>query len=182
MSKTPKLTLVDGSWLVYRAFFGLPSNLATRTGLPTNAVFGFALMFRKLFTGRAPDLGAVLFDSPAPPLRDDLRRQLEFIDRVVATNRFPCIRKSGIEADDLIATLARRGLEAGMEVVIVAGDKDLAQLVGDHVRMQDTMRDVTYDAELVRKKWGVPPARIPDLRALMGDDVDNIPGVPRIGL
>ncbi len=91
------------------------------------------------------------------------------------------IRRPGWEADDIIATLARRGVEAGMEVVIVAGDKDLAQLVGDHVRMQDTMRDVTYDAELVRKKWGVPPALIPDLLALMGDDVDNIPGVPGIG-
>ena len=196
MSKAEKLTLVDGTWLVYRAFFGLPSNLATRTGMPTNAVFGFATMFRKLFAGRAPDRGAVLFDSAGPTLReqrlpqykaqrppmpDDLARQLPLIDRVVATNRFPCIRKQGIEADDLIATLARRGLEAGMEVVIVAGDKDLAQLVGDHVRMHDTMRDVSYDAELVRKKWGVPPAAIPDLLALMGDDVDNIPGVPGIG-
>ena len=196
MTKVPKLTLVDGSWLVYRAFFGLPSNLATRTGLPTNAIFGFAVMFRKLFAGRAPDLGAVLFDTGEPTLRaqrlpeykaqrppmpDELARQLPYIDRVVATNRFPCLRKPGFEADDLIATLARRGLEAGMEVVIVAGDKDLAQLVGDHVRMQDTMRDVTYDAELVRKKWGVPPQNIPDLLALMGDAVDNIPGVPGIG-
>jgi DNA polymerase-1 len=196
MSKPQKLTLVDGSWLVYRAFFGLPGNLATKTGLPTNAIFGFALMFRKLFAGRPPDLGAVLFDAPGPTLReqrfpeykaqrppmpDDLARQLPFIDRVVATNRFPCIRKPGIEADDLIATLARRGREAGMDVVIVAGDKDLAQLVGEHVRMQDTMRDVTYDAELVRKKWGVAPERIPDLLALVGDDVDNIPGVPGIG-
>src|SRR4051794_31003762 len=72
-------------------------------------------------------------------------------------------------------------MEAGMDVIIVAGDKDLAQMVSDHVRMQDTMRDVTYDADLVRKKWGVPPERIPDLLALMGDDVDNIPGVPGIG-
>src|SRR5262249_27929467 len=104
-----------------------------------------------------------------------------YIDRIVTTNRFPALRKPGYEADDLIATLARQGVEAGMDVVIVAGDKDLAQCVGDHVRMQDTMRDVTYDADLVRKKWGVPPALIPDLLALMGDDVDNIPGVPGIG-
>jgi DNA polymerase-1 len=196
MAKVERLTLVDGSWLVFRGFFGLPSNLKTKTGLPTNAIFGFAMMFKKLFSGRMPDLGAVLFDTPEPthrelrfpqykaqrpPMSDDLRPQLPHIDRLVSVNRFPIIRKPGYEADDLIATLTRRAVEAGLEVVVVAGDKDLAQLVGDQVRMQDTMRDVTYDAELVRKKWGVPPARIPDLLALMGDTVDNIPGVPGIG-
>jgi DNA polymerase-1 len=188
--------LVDGSWLVFRAFFAIPSNLSTKSGLPTNAIFGFATMFRKLFAGRMPDRGAVLFDTSEPthrelkypeykaqrpPMPSDLRQQLPFIDKLVAANRFPLIRRPGYEADDLIATLVRRGVEAGMEVTIVAGDKDLAQLVGDHVRMQDTMRDVTYDADLVRKKWGVPPSRIADLLAIMGDSVDNIPGVPGIG-
>jgi DNA polymerase-1 len=196
MAKAERLVLVDGSWLVYRAFFAIPSNLATKTGLPTNAIFGFATMFRKLFSGRTPERGAVVFDSPGPTFReqkfpqykaqrpsmpDELGRQLATIDRVVAANRFPLLRRPGYEADDIIATLARRGVEAGFEVVIVAGDKDLAQMVGERVRMQDTMRDVTYDAELVRKKWGVPPAQIPDLLALMGDAVDNIPGVPGIG-
>jgi DNA polymerase-1 len=196
MAKAERLVLVDGTWLVYRAFFAIPANLATKTGLPTNAIFGFATMFRKLFTGRMPDRGAVVFDSPAatyrelkfpaykaqrPAMPGELAQQLATIDRLVAANHFPMIRRPGYEADDIIATLARRGAEAGLEVVIVAGDKDLAQMVGDHVRMLDTMRDVTYDAELVRKKWGVPPARIPDLLALMGDDVDNIPGVPGIG-
>lgn len=196
MAKAERLVLVDGSWLVYRAFFGLPANLATRSGLPTNAIFGFATMFRKLFAGRMPERGAVVFDSAGPTHRalrfpdykaqrpsmpGELAQQLAPIDRVVAANHFPVIRKPGYEADDIIATLARRGVEAGMEVVIVAGDKDLAQMVGEHVRMQDTMRDVIYDAELVRKKWGVAPAQIPDLLALMGDAVDNIPGVPGIG-
>jgi len=196
MAKAERLVLVDGSWLVYRAFFAIPSNLATKSGLQTNAIFGFATMFRKLFTGRMPDRGAVVFDSPAatfrelkfptykaqrPPMPGELVQQLAMIDRLVTTNRFPLIRRPGYEADDIIATLARRGVEAGLEVVIVAGDKDLAQMVGERVRMQDTMRDVTYDAELVRKKWGVPPERIPDLLALMGDDIDNIPGVPGIG-
>jgi DNA polymerase-1 len=191
-----KLVLVDGSWLVFRAFFALPSSLSTKDGLPTNAIFGFATMFRKLFSGRAPDFGAVVFDTPEPTHRevafpaykaqrpsmhDDLRRQLPYIDRVVAANHFPILRAPGWEADDVIATLAKRGADAGMEVVIVAGDKDLAQRVGERVRMQDTMRDVTYDAELVRKKWGVPPDKIPDLLALVGDTVDNIPGVPGIG-
>jgi DNA polymerase-1 len=196
MAKAERLVLVDGSWLVYRAFFAIPANLATKTGLPTNAIFGFATMFRKLFAGRMPDRGAVVFDSPAvthrelrfpaykaqrPAMPPELAQQLATIDRLVAVHRFPMLRKPGYEADDIIATLARRGAEAGLEVVIVAGDKDLAQMVGDHVRMLDTMRDVSYDAELVRKKWGVPPARIPDLLALVGDTVDNIPGVPGIG-
>lgn len=196
MAKPERLVLVDGSWLVYRAFFAIPANLATKDGLPTNAIFGFATMFRKLFTGRMPERGAVVFDSSAPTHRElrfpaykaqrpsmpgELAQQLAMIDRLVTTNRFPLVRRPGYEADDIIATLARRGVEAGLEVVIVAGDKDLAQMVGERVRMQDTMRDVTYDAELVRKKWGVAPALIPDLLALMGDDIDNIPGVPGIG-
>ncbi|UJR82027.1 DNA polymerase I [Sandaracinus amylolyticus] len=196
MARTERLVLVDGSWLVFRAFFGLPSNLATRTGLHTNATFGFATMFRKLFSGRMPDRGAVVFDAPGatvreekfpqykaqrPPIAGELREQLAWIDRVVSANHFPMLRVPGYEADDVIATLAKRGLEMGMEVVIVAGDKDLAQMVREGIRMQDTMKDVVYDAELVRKKWGVPPQRIPDLLALMGDNVDNIPGVPGIG-
>jgi DNA polymerase-1 len=196
MKKGAKLVLVDGSWLVFRAFFALPASLSTKAGLPTNATFGFATMFRKLFAGRAPDYGAVVFDTPEathreiafpaykaqrPPMHGDLRSQLPYIDRVVAANHFPILRAPGWEADDVIATLAKRGADAGMEVVIVAGDKDLAQRVGDNVRMQDTMRDVTYDADLVRKKWGVPPDKIPDLLALVGDAVDNIPGVAGIG-
>jgi DNA polymerase-1 len=196
MAKGERLVLVDGSWLVFRAFFALPANLTTKDGLPTNAILGFANMFRKLFAGRMPALGAVCFDSPEPthretqfpeykaqrpPLPRELGQQLPYIDRLVTANHFPMIRRPGWEADDIIATLARRGVDAAMEVVIVAGDKDLAQLVDDRVRMQDTMRDITYDADLVRKKWGVPPARIPDLLALTGDDVDNIPGVPGIG-
>ncbi|MFT3770682.1 MAG: DNA polymerase I [Minicystis sp.] len=196
MAKGERLVLVDGLWLVFRAFFAIPANLTTKSGLPTNAIFGFATMFRKLFAGKTPDRGVVVFDAKEPthrelrfpqykaqrpPMADDLVKQLPYIDRVVAANRFPLLRRPGWEADDIIATLARRGAAEGMEVVIVAGDKDLAQMVGDRIRMQDTMRDVTYDADLVRKKWGVPPAQIPDLLALMGDDVDNIPGVPGIG-
>jgi DNA polymerase-1 len=202
MAQKERLVLVDGSWLVFRAFFAIPANLTTKAGLPTNAIYGFATMFRKLFAGRAPDRGAVVFDSPEPTFReqrfpdykaqrpamaDDLRVQLPWIDRLVRTYRFPLLRKPGYEADDLIATLARQGAEAGMDVVIVAGDKDLAQLVEDHtagggrIRMLDTMRDVTYDEALVRKKWGVPAKAIPDLLAIVGDDVDNIPGVPGIG-
>ena len=197
-----RLVLVDGSWLIYRAFFAIPSTFSTKDGIPTNATYGFATMFKKLFGTRPPERGAVVFDSPEPTFREqrfpqykaqrpsmanDLRVQLPWIDQLVQTYRFPLLRKPGLEADDIIATLALQGAEAGMEVTIIAGDKDLAQMVvdqtaqGGRIRMQDTMRDVTYDEELVRKKWGVAAKAIPDLLAIMGDTVDNIPGVPGIG-
>ncbi|MCC7538043.1 MAG: DNA polymerase I, partial [Deltaproteobacteria bacterium] len=196
MAQPTKLVLVDGSWLVFRAYFALPGNLSTATGLHTNAIFGFANTFRKLFAGRKPELGAVVFDAPGRTFRDEkfpeykatrptmapeLREQLPWIDRVVEANNFRLLRKEGFEADDVVGTLARLGAERGMEVLIVAGDKDFAQLVGPNVRMFDPMRDVTYDADLVQKKWGVPPSQIIDLLALMGDDIDNIPGVAGIG-
>lgn len=196
MAKTERIVLVDGSWLVFRAFFGLPSNLSRQDGLHTNAIFGFALMFRKLFGGRAPDRGAVIFDAPGPTHRDaafpeykaqrppipgELREQLSHIEALVRAYNFPLLRISGYEGDDVIGTLARQAEAAGMEVVVVSADKDMAQLVGPTIKMQDTMRDVTYDEELVRKKWGVPPKQIPDLLAMMGDTADNIPGVPGIG-
>src|ERR1700677_355737 len=116
---------MDGSWLVFRAFFAIPANLSTKSGLPTNALFGFATMFRKLFAGRMPERGAVLFDTSEPthrelrfpeykaqrpPMANELRVQLPFIDKIVAANHFPLIRRPGWEADDLIATLARRGV------------------------------------------------------------------------
>ncbi|MCA9574187.1 MAG: DNA polymerase I [Myxococcales bacterium] len=191
-----RVVLVDGSALLYRAFFALPASLATTSGVPTNATFGFATMCRKVFAGRRPTFGAVVFDAPGPTFREErfpaykaqrpsmpaeLRAQLENIDRVVHAFGLPSLRLAGYEADDIIATLTRAALEAGHEVHIVSGDKDFAQLVGEHVRMVDTMRDVTYDAELVRKKWGVLPERMGDYLALVGDKVDNVPGVPGIG-
>lgn len=191
-----RLVLIDGSWLAFRAFYALPSSLSTPDGLPTNAIYGFATMFRKLIAGKRPDYGAVVFDAPGPTAREarfagykasrpsmprDLVVQLPHIDRLVAANGFPMLRVAGVEADDVIGTLAARGGAAGMEVLIVAGDKDFAQLVGDHVRMFDSMKDVTYDAELVRKKWGVSPDHVVDRLAIVGDAVDEIPGVAGIG-
>jgi len=191
-----KLVLVDGTALIFRAYFAIPASFATTSGLHTNAIFGFATMFRKLFAGKKPDYGVVVFDSAAKTFREekyadykgdrqemasDLREQLPWIDKVVEANRFPRLRIDGYEADDVIGTLARRGAEQGMDVVIVSVDKDFAQLVSDRVRQFDPMRDVTYDAELVRKKFGVRPDQIVDLFALMGDAIDNIPGVAGIG-
>lgn len=191
-----RIILVDGSALIFRAYYALPGNLATSQGLHTNAIFGFANMFRKMFAGKTPAMGAVVFDAPGrnfrhtlfpeykaqrPKMAGDLREQLPWIDRLVEAHNFPQIRVPGVEADDVIGTLTRLAIEAGHEVHIVAADKDFAQLIGPNVRMIDTLRDITYDTALVQKKWGVAPERITDLLALMGDTVDNVPGVPGIG-
>lgn len=196
MSATKRVILVDGSWLIFRAYYAIPGSFSTAAGLPTNAIYGFATMFRKLMAGRAPDLGAVVFDAPGrtvretlypaykahrPRMPEDLVPQLPWIHRVVEANNFPLIHLSGYEADDVIGTLCQQAQEAGHEVIIVSGDKDLAQLITPQIRMLDTLRDVTYDPELVRKKWGVSPHQIVDLLAIMGDSSDNIPGVPGIG-
>lgn len=192
-----RVVLVDGSALIYRAFFAIPANFSTSGGLPTNAIYGFALMFRKILAGKTPRYGAVIWDAPGPTFRettypeykaqrprmdDNLRKQLPYIHELVDTHDFPSLKLQGYEADDLIGTLTRRALEAGHEVHIVSGDKDFAQLIGDTVRMVDTMRDITFDPEVVRKKWGVKPEQFVDLLALWGDKVDNIPGVPGIGM
>jgi len=188
--------LIDGSSLIYRAFFALPTTFSTAAGLHTNATYGFALMFRKILSGKIPTRGAVVFDAPGPTFRDakyaeykaqrprmpdELKEQLPWITKLVEAHDFPTLSMQGYEADDIIGTLTRRALELGHEVHIIAPDKDFVQLIGPRVRMIDTMRDITYDEELVRKKWGVKPSQFVDLLALEGDKVDNIPGVPGIG-
>ncbi len=195
-SSPPKAVLIDGSALIYRAYYAIPSNLRTPSGLPTNASYGFATMFRKLMAGRQLAYGAVVFDTPGPTFRDEaypaykaersampeeLRIQLPWIDKVVAVHRFPTLRAPGYEADDVIGTLARQGEAAGMEVLVVSVDKDFAQLISERVRMFDPFKEVTYDVELVRKKFGVAPAHFVDLLSMVGDKIDNIPGVPGIG-
>lgn len=191
-----RVVLVDGSNLIYRAFFALPTSLRTPQGLPTNAIYGFATMFKKLLAGKRPRFGAVVFDAPGPtfrserypaykgersPMPNELREQLPWIDKVVAAHEFPLLRMQGYEADDLIGTLTKAAQAAGHEVIIVSSDKDFAQLIGPDVKMLDTLKGVTYDPELVRKKWGVLPERFIDFLALTGDKIDNVPGVPGIG-
>ncbi|MBX3245884.1 MAG: DNA polymerase I [Myxococcales bacterium] len=191
-----RVVLVDGSALIYRAFFAIPAGFATSGGVPTNATYGFALMFRKIFGGKAPTYGAVVFDAPGKTFRDErfpqykaqrprmpaeLREQIPWIHRLVETRGFPMLKVEGYEADDVIATLTREALAAGHEVHIISGDKDFAQLVGPDVRMVDPMKEVSYDPELVRKKWGVRPERFVDFLALVGDKVDNVPGVAGVG-
>lgn len=191
-----RVVLIDGSSMIYRAFFAIPSNFQTSHGLHTNASYGFALMFRKILAGKKPSMGAVVFDTPGKTFRDEkypaykaqrprmpseLRMQIEWIHKIVEAHDFPTLSVEGFEADDVIGTLTKQALALGHEVHIISADKDFAQLITDDVRMIDTMREVTYDPELVRKKWGVPPGSIVDLLALMGDKVDNVPGVAGIG-
>lgn len=194
--KGERVILVDGTALVYRAFFAIPPHLKTKDGRLTNATFGFASMFKKLFSQKRPRYGAVIFDAPGrtfreeqyqhykaqrPPMPGELAQQLADITDVVRVNRFPILRIPGYEADDVIGTLAVQARQAGAEVVIISSDKDFAQLIGDGVRMHDTLKDVQYDRELVKKKWGVWPEQMVDYLAIMGDSVDNIPGVAGIG-
>ncbi|MCB9671530.1 MAG: DNA polymerase I [Alphaproteobacteria bacterium] len=193
----PRVVLVDGSGLLFRAFNALPTSLATRDGQPTNAIFGFAKMFRRILQGRTPTHGAVVFDAGGktfrhaldarykahrPRMPDALRAQLDGVDRMVEAHGFPIVRQPGVEADDLIATLARQALERGADVTVVSGDKDLLPLLEDpRVRVYDSTADVSFDADRARRTFGVAPERIPDWLALVGDDVDGVPGVPGIG-
>ncbi|PIE19108.1 MAG: DNA polymerase I, partial [Proteobacteria bacterium] len=150
MAHPERVVLIDGSNLVYRAFFALPGNLMTSSGLKTNAILGFATMFRKLFAAKTPALGAVVFDAPGKTFRDekfpqykatrermpdDLRAQLPHVHRVCEAHGFRTLRVPGVEADDVIGTLTRLAVEAGHEVHIISTDKDFAQLVRDEVRL-----------------------------------------------
>ncbi len=191
-----RVILIDGSSLIYRAYFAIPGNLTTSSGLHTNAIYGFALMFGKILSGKLPEFGAMVFDAPGKTFRDEeypeykahrpsmppeLREQLEPIEHLVKQHDFPILRVEGYEADDVIGTLTQQALAAGHEVRIVSGDKDFVQLIGPDVRMVDTLRDVVYDPELVEKRWNVTPEKFIDHLALLGDTADNIPGVPGIG-
>ncbi|MBX2796927.1 MAG: DNA polymerase I [Myxococcales bacterium] len=190
------MVLVDGTGLLYRAFHAIPSNLKTTAGLPTNAAFGFAKMFRKVLSGRTPAYGAVVFDAPGktfraeafegykagrPPMPEALQEQLPHVDRLVAAHNFPAVRVPGVEADDVLATLCQLALDAGHEVWIVSGDKDLAQLVDERVRLLEPNKEILYDADRVYRRWGVHPRAFPDWIGLVGDSVDGIPGVKGIG-
>jgi len=191
-----RVALIDGTGLIYRAFFALPNSLKTTAGLQTNAIYGFATMFRKLLAGKTPKYGAVVFDAPGgtfrrqeyaaykanrPMMPGALQSQLEWIDKLVEAHNYPILRIRGVEADDVIGTLARVVIEAGHEVMIVSGDKDFAQLVTAGVRMFDSTKDVVFNADLVFKKWGVRPDQFADYLGIVGDKSDNIPGVPGIG-
>ena len=203
MKKGDHLFLVDGSGYIFRAYHALPPLNRKSDGLPTNAVMGFCNMVWKLMqNARDTDVGvtpthfAVIFDyssktfrnelypeykanRSAPP--EDLIPQFGLIRHATRAFDLPCLEMEGFEADDLIATYARIATEAGADTTIISSDKDLMQLVSETVSMYDPMKDKEINIPEVIEKWGVPPHMMIDLQALMGDSVDNIPGVPGIG-
>ena len=190
-----RLVLVDGSSYLYRAFHALPA-LTNSKGRPTGAAYGMTNMLKRLEAEVAPELAAVVFDAKGKTFRDDLypeykanrppmpgelRAQIEPIHALVRALGFPVLEVGGVEADDVIGTLAEKGKEAGLDVLVSTGDKDMAQLVDEHVTMVNTMDGAVLDAAGVKGKFGVPPESIVDYLALVGDTVDNVPGVPKVG-
>jgi DNA polymerase-1 len=191
--------LVDGNAQIHRAYFAI-RGLATSRGLPTGATYGFTTMLRKLMADQEPEWLGICFDMAGPTFRheqfkeykanrkkmeDDLVVQLPYVRRVCEVFQLPILEVQGYEADDVLATLAQQAVGAGHKVVVVSGDKDLLQLVNDDVLVLNPGREGTgaalYDRKLVEEKFGVPPERVVDVLALVGDAVDNVPGVPGIG-
>src|SRR5271156_3768582 len=201
LKKGDHVFLVDGSGYIFRAYHALPPINRKSDGLQLNAVFGFCNMLWKLLRDMKADDKpthlAVVFDlseatfrtemypdyrahRPDPP--DDLRPQFPLIRDAVMAFDLPCLEQDGFEADDLIATYVREASEAGATSTIVSSDKDLMQLVADGVIMFDTMKDKKIGRDEVIEKFGVPPEKVIDVQALIGDSTDNVPGVPGIGV
>ncbi|EHZ2551344.1 DNA polymerase I [Vibrio vulnificus] len=189
------LILIDGSSYLYRAFHAYPGTMSNGD-IPTNAVYGVVNMLRSMMRQFASDRIAVVFDAKGktfrddmypeykanrPPMPDDLRCQIEPLHQVIKAMGLPLIVIEGVEADDVIGTLAYQASQQGMPVLISTGDKDMAQLVDDNITLINTMTNVVMDREGVIEKFGIPPELIIDYLALMGDKVDNIPGVPGVG-
>jgi 5'-3' exonuclease len=190
-----RLFLVDGSSNLYRAFHALPP-LSNSRGLPTHAILGFTTMLLKLVREDDPEALAVALDGPGPtvrhhlfaeykanrpPMPDALARQIPYVQRVLEAMRVPMLMMSGEEADDILASAAVRAAGEGYRVVLVSGDKDLFQVVGDAIVVRDTMKGKTWGPAEVAERYGVSPGQFPELLALMGDSIDNIPGIPGVG-
>ncbi|MEW8155583.1 MAG: DNA polymerase I, partial [Candidatus Thiodiazotropha endolucinida] len=195
MSKSSPFVLVDGSSYLFRAYHALP-DLSNSQGEPTGAIVGVLNMLRRLISDFDPDYMVVVFDAPGgsfrneiypeykanrPPMPDDLRDQIEPLHAIIRAMGLPMLVVPGVEADDVIGTLARQATEQGIETMISTGDKDMAQLVNEHVTLINTMSETTTDMAGVMDKFGVRPDQIIDYLALVGDTVDNIPGVPKCG-
>ncbi|MFM8303421.1 MAG: DNA polymerase I, partial [Actinomycetota bacterium] len=192
-----KLLLLDGHSLAYRAFYALPTDLSTRDGTVTNAVFGFTSMLTKVLGDERPDEIAVVFDSKGPTFRDAMdeqykagRRatpdlfsaQMPLIREVLDATKIPVLVVEGVEADDVIATLATRAAAKGTDVIVVTGDRDSYQLVEDpHIKVLYNKRGVSdyalYDEAGILERTGVTPEQYPMYAALRGDPSDNLPGV-----
>ena len=196
-----KIVLIDGHSILNRAFYGLP-DLTNSEGLHTNAVYGFLTILFKILEEEEPEYLTVAFDVHAPtfrhkmygeykgtrkPMAEELRQQVPVIKEVLKAMGIRILEQAGLEADDLIGTLAKRSEEKGLEVSVISGDRDLLQLATEHVkiRIPKTKQGRTevedYYSSDVRERYQVTPAEFIDLKALMGDTADNIPGVPSIG-
>src|SRR5215218_8779506 len=201
LKKTDHVFLVDGSGYIFRAYHALPPLTRKSDGLQVNAVLGFCNMLWKLMRDMKPEDRpthlAVVFDKSektfrsdmyaeykanrsAPP--DDLIPQFAYIREAVRAFDLPCLEQAGFEADDLIATYVRQACDAGARATIVSSDKDLMQLITDCVMMYDTMKDKRIGIPEVMEKFGVPPGKVIEVQALIGDSTDNVPGVPGIGV
>jgi len=196
MSKQPeRVYLIDGSSYIYRAYFAI-RHLSNSKGESTNAIYGFTKMLLTLLREEQPDRVAVIFDAKGPTFRkklypdykanrsampEDLVPQIPLIKDVVRAFNLPALELSGYEADDIIATLAKRYAEQGLDITVVTGDKDLMQIVGERVRLLDTMKKKISGRDEVIERFGVPPEQVLEILGLAGDSSDNIPGVPGIG-
>ncbi len=192
---TNPFILVDGSSYLFRAFYA-PPHLTNSAGEPTGAIYGVVNMLRSLISKYQPTHMAVVFDAKGPtfrndmyapykanrpPMPDDLRGQIEPLHKIVQALGLPLLCIDGVEADDVIGTLAKQAAESGRFTLISTGDKDMAQLVNDHVMLINTMTDTLLDDAGVVEKYGVRPEQMIDLLSLMGDSSDNIPGLPKVG-
>lgn len=187
--------LIDGHSYIYRAYHAI-RGLSTSKGQPTNALYGFTTMLLKILREKKPDALCVALDSEGPTERHlayaeykaqrpetpaDLLAQIPYIKKTLAALRIAVFEAAGHEADDIICTVARQFAEEGNVIFIVSGDKDMMQLVDHNIKIYDPMKDIVIDAEAVLQRLGIPPSRVPEMMALTGDAIDNIPGVKGIG-
>jgi len=190
-----EIFLIDGSSFIFRAFFAIP-HLSSHRGVPTNAVYGVVNMILKVMKEFSPEYLSVVMDSKGktrrhevykeykatrPSLPDELRVQIPYIEKIIPALGIPVLRFEGYEADDVIATVAKKFSGKGYGVIVIGADKDLYQIIDENVKLYDPMRDRWIDEEYVIEKFGVSPREIVDFIALIGDSIDNIPGVPGIG-
>jgi DNA polymerase-1 len=195
MNDIQSLLLVDGSSYLYRAFHALPG-LTSPTGQPTGAIYGVLTMLQKLIKAEKPDLVGIIFDAPGKTFRhdlfpeykanrestpEDLVVQIEPLLTAIQNLGLPLISIQGVEADDVIGTLARQAENNNIQTLIATGDKDFAQLVSERIKLIDTMKNITTDQSGVLDKFGLRPEQIIDYLALAGDPSDNIPGIPKVG-
>ena len=195
VAKKATLYLIDGNSYIYRAFYGV-RHLSTSTGIPTNAIYGFSNMLKRVLRERSPIYMAIALDAPGPTFRhdlspdykanrprmpEDLAEQIPFIKRLITALGIPYVEIPGYEADDIIGTLATWASDQGADVVMISGDKDLLQLVSPKVHMWDSMKHEVFGPAEVEKRFGVPASQVVEVMGLAGDSTDNIPGVPGIG-